>query len=73
VIKCPFCNREFQAQPLKAWRFGFYSVERLQYPRCNGKFNHYYGVRPKGGKSEFAVKVKGGRDIKHYRKQVGSK
>jgi uncharacterized protein (DUF2225 family) len=58
MVKCPFCSEEFQAQPLKAWRFRFYSVERLQCPSCSGIFNHYSGVRSKGGKSEFVIRVK---------------
>jgi hypothetical protein len=41
-----------------AWSFRFYSVERLQCPKCSGAFNHYSGVRPKGGKSEFVIRVR---------------
>jgi hypothetical protein len=58
IVKCSFCSGEFQAQPLKTWRFRFYSVERLQCPKCNGIFNHYAGVSPKGRKSEFMIRVK---------------
>jgi hypothetical protein len=58
MVKCPFCGGEVQAQPLKVWRFRFYSVERLQCPRCSGVFNHYLGVNPKGRKSEFAIRVR---------------
>jgi hypothetical protein len=58
IVKCPFCSGEFQAQPLKAWRFGFYSVEWLQCPKCNGILNHHAGVSPKGRKSKFVIRVK---------------
>jgi hypothetical protein len=58
MVKCPFRGGEPQAQPLKTWRFRFYFVERLQCPKCNGIFNHYSGVRPQGGKSEFVIRVK---------------
>jgi uncharacterized protein (DUF2225 family) len=58
MVKCPVCNGEFEAEPLKTWRFRFYDVKRLQCPKCGGIFNLYSGVSPKGKKSEFAIKVK---------------
>jgi hypothetical protein len=58
VVRCPFCGGELQAEPLKIWRFRFYSVERLRCPKCGGIFNHYSGVSPKGKRSEFVIRVK---------------
>ena len=40
------------------WKFLFYSVKRLQCPKCGGIFNLYSGVSPKGKRSEFVIRVK---------------
>jgi uncharacterized protein (DUF2225 family) len=58
MVKCPVCNGEFEAEPLKTWRFRFYDVKRLQCPKCGGIFNLYSGVSPKGKRSEFTIRVK---------------
>jgi hypothetical protein len=58
MVKYPFCGGEFQVQPLKTWRFRFYSVESFQRPKRNGILNHYSRIRPKGGKSEFVIRVR---------------
>ena len=58
MVKCPFCNGEFQAQPLKAWRFRFYDVEMLECPKCRNAFNHYHGVSPADRGSEFVIRIR---------------
>jgi hypothetical protein len=58
MVKCPYCANEKDFKELKNWKFRFYSVKRLQCPKCNGIFNHYSGVSPKGRKSEFMIRVK---------------
>jgi len=58
MVRCPVCNSEFEAEPLKTWRFRFYSVKRFQCPKCGGVFNHYSGVSPKGRRAEFVIRVK---------------
>ncbi|MEM3778232.1 MAG: hypothetical protein QW039_04540 [Fervidicoccaceae archaeon] len=58
MVKCPFCGYEGEIPQLKSWKFRFYSVARMQCPKCNGIFNYYRG-EGKGGKvSEFTIKVK---------------
>jgi hypothetical protein len=42
----------------KTWKFRFYTVERLECPKCRGRFNHYYGASPRGKTSEFIIRVK---------------
>jgi len=58
MVRCPLCNKDFQAEPLKTWRFRFYQVKRFQCPKCGGIFNLYSGVSPKGKRSEFTIRVK---------------
>lgn len=41
MVKCPSCGGEFEAEPLKAWRFRFYEVKRYQCGLCGVKFNVY--------------------------------
>jgi transposase-like protein len=50
MVKCPVCDREFQAEPLKTWRFRFYQVKRYQCILCGSKFNIY-----EGEKSRFVI------------------
>ena len=58
MAKCPYCGYGGELKLLKAWKFMFYEVERLECPRCQGVFNHYKGVSPTGKKSEFVIRVK---------------
>jgi len=41
MVKCPVCGGEFEAEPLKTWRFRFYQVKRYQCSLCGAKFNLY--------------------------------
>jgi len=59
MVKCPYCNFEGNFKELRnPWKFRFYTVKRLECPRCNGIFNHYYGVSSRGKNSEFVIRVK---------------
>jgi hypothetical protein len=58
VIKCPYCGYEGEFKLHKTWKFRFYTVERLECPKCRGIFNHYYGTNPRGKTSEFIIRVK---------------
>jgi hypothetical protein len=58
LVKCPYCGFDYEFRLLKTWKFRFYDVKRLQCPGCNGVFNHYYGISPKGKATEFVVRVK---------------
>ncbi|MGC9012691.1 hypothetical protein WLZ34_01570 [Thermogladius sp. KZ2Tp1] len=62
MVKCPYCGYEADVSAFKLlrepWRFRFYTVMRLECPRCHKVFNYYSGVSPKGKKSEFVVRVK---------------
>jgi len=58
MVNCPYCNCEGGFRELKSWRFKFYSVKRLQCPKCEGISNHYSGVSPKGRRAEFVIRVK---------------
>ena len=55
MVKCPYRGFEGGFKPLKACRF--YDVKRFQCPKCNGMFNYYYGVSPRGKVSEFVIRV----------------
>ena len=41
MVRCPVCGGEFEAEPLKSWRFRFYQVKRYQCSLCGAKFNLY--------------------------------
>jgi ribosomal protein S27AE len=59
MVKRPYCGNEGYFEGLRnPWEFLFYSVKRLQCPKCGSIFNLYSGVSPKGKKSEFAIRVK---------------
>jgi len=65
MVRCPFCNFEASFKELRgSWKFRFYSVKRLRCMKCNGIFNLYSGVSPKGKKSEFVIRVKAPRKEK---------
>lgn len=38
-------------------KFRFYNVEMLRCPECNGTFNYYEGVSPKGRRAEYVIKL----------------
>lgn len=61
-MKCPFCGYEGSEESFKLlrepWRFRFYTVKRLQCPKCGGIFNYYSGVTAEGKKSEFLIRVR---------------
>lgn len=56
--RCPHCGYEGNFELLKTWKFRFYDVKMLACPNCNGVFNYYYGVSPKGRRSEFVIKIR---------------
>jgi uncharacterized Zn finger protein len=58
VVKCPYCGFEGEFKLLKMWKFRFYDVKMVKCSNCNGVFNYYYGVNPKGKKSEFVIRIK---------------
>jgi len=58
VVKCPYCGYEGEFRVLKTWKFRFYDVKMLECYRCEGRFNHYLGVSPRGRRSEFLIKIK---------------
>jgi nitrite reductase/ring-hydroxylating ferredoxin subunit len=59
MVKCPYCNCEGGFKELRNTRkFLFYSVKRVQCPKCGGIFSIYSGVSPKGKRSEFVIRVK---------------
>jgi transposase-like protein len=58
MVKCPYCGSERGFRSLKEWRLRFYHVTLFQCENCNGKFNYYHGVSPKGKRSEFIIRVK---------------
>ncbi|MEO3993821.1 MAG: hypothetical protein QN229_05930 [Desulfurococcaceae archaeon TW002] len=61
-MKCLFCSYEGPEENFKLlrepWKFRFYTVKKLQCPKCGGIFNYYSGVTSEGKKSEFLIKVK---------------
>jgi hypothetical protein len=57
MVKCPFCGFEGGFEELKSWKFLFYDVKLLQCSKCRRKFNHYFGVSPRGKRSEFVIRV----------------
>ncbi|MCY0868417.1 MAG: hypothetical protein OWQ48_04210 [Desulfurococcus sp.] len=61
-VKCPFCGYTGELSSFKQlrepWRFRFYTVVRLECPKCHNIFNYYHGVSPRGKTSEFTVKIK---------------
>jgi len=63
MVKCPYCNYEADVSEFKPlrepWKFRFYIVRMLECPRCHKVFNYYSGVRPKGKKSEFMIRLGG--------------
>jgi transposase-like protein len=50
MVKCPVCNGEFEAEPLKTWRFRFYQVKRYRCTLCGARFNLY-----ESGKAVFTI------------------
>jgi len=58
VVKCPYCGYKGDFKPLKTWKFRFYDVKMLECSRCGGRFNHYFGVSPRGRCSEFVIRVR---------------
>ncbi len=60
MVKCPYCGYEGEGfrRLREPWRFNFYTVERLECPKCQGVFNHYRGTSPRGKLSEFVIRVK---------------
>jgi len=65
MVKCSYCNYEdnvLEFEPLREpWKFGFYIVRMLECLKCDGIFNYYSGVSPKGRKSEFMIMLGGRR------------
>jgi uncharacterized Zn finger protein len=57
LIKCPYCSFEGEFKVLKTWKFRFYDVKMLRCLKCNGIFNYYYGVSPRGKVSEFVIRI----------------
>jgi len=41
MVKCPACGREFETDPLKAWRFRFYQVNGYWCTLCGSKSGVY--------------------------------
>ena len=75
MVKCPFCGFEGEFRELKGpWKFRFYTVRMLQCPSCNGAFNHYEGVSPKGKYSEYTIKVtrREKREVKEAKPEAAS-
>ena len=58
MVKCPYCGYSGKFKEHKSWHFRFYEVKRLECLKRHGVFNHYYGVSPRGRKSEFVIRVK---------------
>jgi hypothetical protein len=51
LTRSPYCGYAGEFREHKTWRFRFYEVERLEYPRC-------HGVSPSSKKSEFVIRVR---------------
>lgn len=62
IIKRPHCGYEGEPPGFrllrKPWGLRFYEVKMLECLHCHGVFNHYYGISPRGGVSEFTVRVR---------------
>jgi len=62
MVKCPYCGYEAKVENFRLikppWKFRFYEVKSLECPRCNGIFNYYSGISPKGRKVEFTIRMK---------------
>ncbi|GEM_PF-1321223 len=60
TIKCPYCGFEAPLEDFKLvrkpWKFRFYTVRRLQCPRCGKVFNYYSGKAPSGKLVEYVTK-----------------
>ena len=52
-VKCPYCNYKAYENDFKSlrkpWRFWFYTVEKLECPKCYG-ISNYYGISPRTNK-----------------------
>ena len=61
-IRCPFCGYETDVSAFKLlrepWRFRFYTVRMLECPKCHKVFNYYFGVSPRGKRSEYVIKIR---------------
>ncbi|MEL9941010.1 MAG: hypothetical protein QW348_06835 [Ignisphaera sp.] len=63
MVKCPFCGYDSSEEGFKLlrkpWKFRFYTVKRIECPKCHGVFNYYYGVSPRSNKvSVFVIRVR---------------
>jgi len=62
VVECPYCGFEADVDSFKLlrepWKFRFYTVRMLECPRCHKVFNYYYGISPRGKKSEYVIRIK---------------
>lgn len=60
VIKCPYCGFEAPIEEFRLvrrpWKFRFYTVRRLQCPKCERIFNYYSGKAPSGKYVEYVTK-----------------
>jgi len=50
-IKCPLCHEEFEAEPIKEWKFQKLNVKRFKCPLCGKVFNAYF----KGKKLAYTI------------------
>ncbi len=50
MVKCSYCGYDGEVDSFKLrgepWKFRFYTVRMLEYPKCRGIFNYYRGVSP---------------------------
>lgn len=62
LIQCPYCGFKGSENDYKLlrepWRFRFYTVKRLECPKCKGIFQYYYGESPRGKISEYVIRMK---------------
>ncbi|MEM1528122.1 MAG: hypothetical protein QW290_07695 [Sulfolobales archaeon] len=64
MAECPFCGFEAGVDSFKRvrepWKYRFYKVMRLECPKCKGVFKYYEDVSPRGKRSSFIIKMRGG-------------
>ena len=62
MIKCPYCGFTGDLKDFKllrdSWKFSFYTVRRLECPKCHGIFQYYQGETKSKKNIEFTIKIK---------------
>jgi len=62
MVKCPYCGYEANLNEFKLlrnpWKYGVFTVRRLECPKCHKIFHHYFGITSAGKEVMFSIKIK---------------